>query len=53
MIVNLDMPIRPIRSPEKIENMIPQRALIVAPDTRIHELNRRLMSRPAEPDNLW
>jgi len=47
-----DMPIRPSRSPEKLE-MLPQRALIMAPDTRIHELNRRLMSRPAEPDNLW
>ena len=54
------MPIRPTRtSPEKVENIpsvqnIPQRgAMIVAPDTRIHELNRRLSSRPADPDNLW
>lgn len=52
------MPIRPTRtSPEKLENiptsLPPRSTMIVAPDTRIHELNRRLSSRPADPDNLW
>jgi len=51
------MPIRPSgtrSSPEnKHEVSLPQRQMIVAPDTRIHELNRRLTSRPAEPDNIW
>ena len=55
--IQSDMPIRPTRtSPEKIENIAslpPRNTMIVAPDTRIHELNRRLSSRPADPDNLW
>ena len=27
--------------------------VLVPPDIRIHELNRRLTNRPAEADNLW